>query len=169
MPKKAAILPRDEFLTVVRDTPLVSVDLVVRDPDGRVLVGLRTNEPAKGTWFVPGGRICKDERVADAFARITHDELGVELSAHDATFLGVFEHQYGTNFAEEPEVTTHYIVLGYEIRLDAPPASLPEDQHSTYRWMTPDEIATIPEVHANTTAYFRDGPDQATFQTTVAR
>src|SRR3954466_13792753 len=50
-----------QFADVVRLAPLVSIDLVIRDPDGDVLVGLRTNAPAKGFWFVPGGRIRKNE------------------------------------------------------------------------------------------------------------
>ena len=43
--------PRD-FECVVRLTPLVSMDLLVRAPDGRVLVGRRLNEPAKSTFFL---------------------------------------------------------------------------------------------------------------------
>ena len=59
-------LAHSDFLAVVAHAPLVSLDLVVRDPDGCVLVGLRTNRPAQGSWFVPGGRIYKNERVAEA-------------------------------------------------------------------------------------------------------
>jgi hypothetical protein len=47
----------DEFAQVVRLAPLVSIDLVTRNANGHVLVGLRNNEPAKGVYFVPGGRI----------------------------------------------------------------------------------------------------------------
>jgi len=68
-------LNKDEFAQVVRNTPLVSIDLIIRDPDEHVLVGLRTNEPAKGKWFVPGGVVRKYERLADAFARIFKAEL----------------------------------------------------------------------------------------------
>ena len=39
-------LSREDFLTVVRLAPLVSLDLVVTNPRGEVLVGLRTNRPA---------------------------------------------------------------------------------------------------------------------------
>ena len=50
-------LNNDEFAQVVRNAPLVAIDLIIRDPEQRVLVGLRMNEPAKGKWFVPGGTI----------------------------------------------------------------------------------------------------------------
>ncbi|MBJ6922853.1 GDP-mannose mannosyl hydrolase, partial [Vibrio cholerae] len=41
------------FKTVVASTPLVSMDLIVRNRYGQVLLGLRTNRPAQGFWFVP--------------------------------------------------------------------------------------------------------------------
>jgi colanic acid biosynthesis protein WcaH len=66
----AGLLDEQTFEQVVRSTPLCSIDLILRDPDARTLVGLRTNEPAKGFYFVPGGIIRKDERMADAFRRI---------------------------------------------------------------------------------------------------
>jgi len=53
-------LGREEFLEVVERAPLVSIDLIVRRGDGLVLLGRRTNEPAKDFWFVPGGRIYKN-------------------------------------------------------------------------------------------------------------
>src|SRR5437868_1889201 len=87
------INPRD-FAKIVRLTPLVAIDLVVRSPEGRILVGRRTNEPAKNFLFVPGSRISKNETRASAFRRITREELGVELRIEDARFLGVYDHIY---------------------------------------------------------------------------
>jgi hypothetical protein len=55
--------PEDEFAHVVRLAPLVSIDLVIRDNEQKVLVALRTNEPAKGVYFVPGGCILKNEAI----------------------------------------------------------------------------------------------------------
>src|ERR1700731_1256733 len=108
------ILSDLDFLDVVRMTPLVSIDLIVTDGHRRVLVGQRRNRPARNAWFVPGGRIRKDETLDEAFTRIVNDELGitsVERSA--ARFYGVYEHRYADNFAGEPGISTHYIVLAY--------------------------------------------------------
>ena len=57
----AVILDEARFLEVIDRAPLVSIDLVVVDPDQRVLCGWRVNQPARGFWFVPGGRILKGE------------------------------------------------------------------------------------------------------------
>jgi ADP-ribose pyrophosphatase YjhB (NUDIX family) len=98
----AVRLPREEFARVVRLTPLVSIDLVVRNAASETLVGWRRNRPARDSWFVPGGRIGKDERIAVAFARLAREELDADLRFEQARFLGVFEHLYDDNFAGEP-------------------------------------------------------------------
>jgi len=147
-------LSTQDFLTAVRLAPLVSLDLVVINPRGEVLVGLRTNRPAEGYWFVPGGRIQKDERLDAAFRRLTGEELGHPLSLADASPLGVYEHLYEDNFAGEPGVSTHYVVFAHRIELDLDLAALPGAQHARWRWMHPDELRADPTVHPNTRAYF---------------
>ena len=144
-------------MEVVRLTPLVSIDLIVRNPGGQVLVGLRSNKPAQNTWFVPGGRICKDERMAAAFRRISQNELGTALEMSQARFLGVYEHLYEDNFAGAAGVSTHYIVLAYEITLTQPLSSLPEAQHAAYRWFSVADLLRAEDVHPNTQAYFLEG------------
>jgi colanic acid biosynthesis protein WcaH len=138
----------------VRNTPLVSIDLIIRDPDRRVLVGLRTNEPAKGKWFVPGGVVRKYERLADAFARIVKAEIGLKASIDDAKFVGVYEHLFDTNFSGEEEFGTHYVVLAHELNLDHQLPIVSDRQHSGFRWMTPAKLISSPDVHRYTRAYF---------------
>jgi colanic acid biosynthesis protein WcaH len=150
-------LGREQFLEVVERTPLVSIDLIVRRGDGRVLLGRRTNEPAKGCWFVPGGRIRKNERLADAFRRICEAELGKPFAISDAKFLGVFEHLYPTNFAEKPGTGTHYVVLAYELCVGGLPEKLPADQHGEFDWFNVQGILKTGAVHENTRAYFSVG------------
>ncbi len=110
-------LPDQVFKTVIQSTPLISIDLVVRNEKNEVLLGKRLNAPAKDYWFVPGGRIQKDESLDDAFKRLINEELGLNLNIKrlETNFLGVYEHFYDDNVFDEL-TSTHYIVLGYEIR-----------------------------------------------------
>ena len=133
-------LNKDEFAQVVRNTPLVSIDLIIRDPDQRVLVGLRTNAPAKGKWFVPGGVVRKYERLVDAFARIVKAEIGLDASIDDAKFVGVYEHLYDDNVFGEEGFGTHYVVLAHQLNVDHQPPIMSDRQHSGFRWMTPTEL-----------------------------
>ncbi|SMG44242.1 GDP-mannose mannosyl hydrolase [Paraburkholderia susongensis] len=150
------MLTQIDFLDVVRLTPLVSIDLIACDAAGRILVGHRRNRPARDTWFVPGGRIHKDETLDAAFTRIAEAELGIaSLARSAARFEGVFEHHYSDNFAAEPGVSTHYIVLAYALTLTGTaPVGRPE-QHSHYLWLTQAELLAHADVHDNTKAYFR--------------
>jgi GDP-mannose mannosyl hydrolase len=151
-------LPKDQFESIVRFTPLISIDLIVRSAANEVLLGLRRNEPARGTWFVPGGRVRKNERFQDAFARIARDELNVELRPDEARFLGVYEHIYEENFAERPGWGTHYLVLGFEVKLELLPNGT-QDQHDSFRWFALEDVLHSPDVHGFTKAYFLDrGP-----------
>ncbi len=92
------MLSAARFAGIVRDTPLISIDLIVSYQD-KFLFGRRCNEPAKDYWFVPGGRIRKDERISKAFYRLTNIELGTHLPISGAEFQGVYEHHYDTNFS----------------------------------------------------------------------
>ena len=156
-PKPGQRLAARDFDDVVRLTPLVAIDLIVRSADGRVLVGRRSFEPAKGSFFVPGGRITKNETLAAAFRRISLAELGVEKKIAQARFMGVYEHFYTTNNREQAGFGTHYVTLAYEVTSPVREASLPRDQHGEYEWLSEAELLRRPEVHANTKAYFSSG------------
>ena len=148
-------LSEGKFSYIVRFAPLPSLDLIIRDSDGRVLVGLRTNEPAKNYYFVPGGVIRKNETIELAFARILRAETGCRASHSDARFLGIFQHFYSTNRFGDPTYGTHYVVLAYELRLDYRPAVVLDAQHSESKWMAEADLISASNVHENTKAYFR--------------
>ena len=154
-PKPGQWLEPGDFDSVVRLTPLVAIDMIVRSPDGRVLLGRRNHEPAKGCFFVPGGRITKNETLAAAFRRISLAELGAEKKLEEARFLGVYEHFYPTNRLERAGFGTHYVTLAYELTSPVQDALLPKDQHGEYAWQTEAELLSCPHVHENTKAYFR--------------
>lgn len=149
----AAPLPAADWLQVVRHAPLVSIDLILLDSEGRVLLGLRENEPARGTWFVPGGAVRKGETLDAAFARIALTELGLPLERGAASLQGAYEHFYETNFAGAAGVGTHYVVLAHRLSLqgDLRPA---DAQHRELRWFGVAELRARDDVHANVKAYF---------------
>ena len=148
-------LDKDTFRTIVGNTPLVSLDLLVRDADGRILVGKRVNRPAQGFWFVPGGRILKNERLADAFTRLTEAELGMAITINQARYLGLYEHFYDDSIFSDDgqDVSTHYVVNGFEVVLPAGYSGLPYEQHNEYRWLTEEEFIASEEVHVHSRWY----------------
>ncbi len=146
-------LSEETFKTVIDSTPLISIDLIIQDNNARFLLGKRVNRPAQGDWFVPGGRVLKNEALDEAFTRLSNVELGQAFERKDALFLGVYEHFYD-NSAPSENISTHYIVLGYKLVLTQPLTCLPELQHNNYRWQTADEILSSDDVHIHTKWYF---------------
>ncbi|MDD9196696.1 GDP-mannose mannosyl hydrolase [Aliivibrio sp. S3MY1] len=147
------MLPLEKFKTVIASTPLISIDLIVRNDEGKVLLGKRLNRPAKGYWFVPGGRILKDESFTSAFHRLIKDELG--LDCVESKFNGIYQHFYDDNFSED-DFTTHYVVLAYEINIGEDLSNLPLEQHSSYQWFSEDELLNNQQTHIHTKWYFQD-------------
>ena len=147
-------LDKPTFTTIIDSTPLVSIDLVVLDNEGNALLGERLNRPAQGYWFVPGGRITKNEPLADAFNRLTLDELGETFSITDAELLGPYDHFYD-DYVFGEELSTHYVAIAYVLRLTQPLSKLPMDiQHGDYRWFNKDELLSSGIVHKHTKWYF---------------
>ena len=144
-------LGKNDFSSVIKNTPLISIDLIVKNSKEEVLLGKRINEPAKGSWFVPGGRIFKDETLDEAFSRIAREELGLDLQRDKSKFYGIYEHFY-ENSVFSDDFGTHYVVLAHEfitnddLRLN--------DQHEEYRWFGMDEILNTKEIHKYTKNYF---------------
>lgn len=146
------MLPLDIFKTVIASTPLISIDLIIKNSEGQVLLGKRNNRPAQGFWFVPGGRVLKDEQLELAFERLLMSELAIDKQ--NARFLGVYQHFYVDNVTED-DFSTHYIVLAYEIVCDGTLKDLPIAQHNEYQWFSQAGLLRNNEVHKHTKWYFQ--------------
>lgn len=142
------------FGKIIENTPLVSIDLIVKNTDDKILLGKRLNRPAKGFWFVPGGRILKDETIEVAFLRLTKEELGQEFSMQQVKLLGAYNHFYDDNVFDD-KFSTHYVALGYTLHLTAELDALPLNvQHQNYAWFDIENLKADPFVHQHTKWYF---------------
>jgi len=121
------------FRTVIENTPLVSIDLCLVCDD-QVLLGRRTNEPLKGEWFTPGGRIHINETWQDALLRIAEVELGLSgIAVEDFALMGVWDHFYG-NSAVDQDLSTHYVNLPHYAEFKSKPDITLDDQHAEFQW-----------------------------------
>lgn len=154
------MLSPDDFLQVVRSAPLFAIDLVVRNPSGKILLGKRTNPPARHKWFVPGGRVRRGETLDDAMERLVATELGKDAALQPGRkLMGLYTHYYDSdNFADAPGVDTHYIVAAVEAWLDPNSPVDVTAQHAESRWMTASEILGDADVSTNTKAYVSARP-----------
>lgn len=148
-------LSENSFREVVKNTPLISLDLIVRDETNSYLLGKRINRPAKDCFFVPGGRVLKSESISDAFERLTELELGLAISLSKAKFLGVYQHLYSDS-SFDADVGTHYVVMAYRLDVIKHDLVLRNSQHSHFEWFSRTDLLNQESVHINTKAYFKE-------------
>lgn len=151
MQSAVGLLPLDQFRATVGVLPLVSVDWVLTNPAGELLVGHRLNAPARNTWFTPGGRIRKGEPLAAALRRVAAEELGLAderagALAERGELMGAWDHFY-PDAAFSPAVPTHYVNLPYAAHLseaEVNALNLPVgEQHGYWQWLPLQEAASL--------------------------
>jgi len=73
-------LPYELFLFVSRLVPMVNVDLLISDDQGRILLTWREDEIHGAGWHVPGGMIRFKETAEERIRTTALDELGAEVT-----------------------------------------------------------------------------------------
>ncbi len=134
-------LNKTDFSELVQKAPLIAIDLCIIKKRS-ILLGKRLNNPAKNCFFVPGGRVLKNEKIKDTTNRILEEETSFRFKddIYSVSFLGVFEHFYNDNFLDNEDFNTHYITIAYLIdyknlvKIDLKKKS---EQHSEYLWLNP--------------------------------
>ena len=140
------MLDAQTFKTVIENTPLVSIDLCLIC-NGQILLGKRSNEPLKGTWFTPGGRIHKNETWQGALLRIAEVELGLSgIAVEDFSLMGVWDHFYN-NSALDQNTSTHYVNLPHYAGFQSEPEITLDDQHAEFEWFDLSVVADDEKFH----------------------
>jgi colanic acid biosynthesis protein WcaH len=128
------MIPEPLYEQFCRGMPVACVDLIVVEPGGRVLLLLRQNDPARGQWWFPGGRVLHCETRHQAALRKLQEECGIpalsveELGTHD-----VILDCPGRGFQH------HGITTVFLVRVDGAAAVALDAQSTAHAWRTPAE------------------------------
>ena len=137
------MLSHSKLYDVVKHTTLSSVDLLVVYKD-ELLLGKRNNNPAKGFWFNPGGKIFKLETQKEAIDRVLLKECNIKTDSYE--LVGVYDHIYDNNF-QDNKTKTHYVSTCYKINLKIKPFIEPDSQHSVFKFMKLSTALEKEDVH----------------------
>ena len=109
--------------------------------DDQLLLGKRNNDPLKGEWFTPGGRIHKNETWQNALLRIAEVEVGLsDIEVEGFSLMGVWDHFYSTSAVDE-NTSTHYVNLPHSAELGSRPQITLDDQHGEFEWIDLSVVA----------------------------
>jgi ADP-ribose pyrophosphatase YjhB (NUDIX family) len=116
--------------------PIVGVGAVVLDPEQRVLLVRRGQEPLLGEWSLPGGALELGERLEDGVRREVREETGLDVEPVE--IVAVFDHIL--HASDDPaRVRFHYVLVDYRCRVLA--GSLQSATDATEaRWATWHEL-----------------------------
>lgn len=156
------MLSKDEYYLAGKLTQFVSVDLLITN-NKKYLVGKRINEPAKGYWFNPGGKVFKNESIKEALKRVLKDEVGLTWDkVLKCEFISPFENVYENNFRDN-SYGTHYMSMAYIIEIkDSSKSNIEkfmQKQHEKIKWFSVEEILSNEKVHKYVKNFFKDEPD----------
>lgn len=100
--------------------------------DGALLMIKRANDPSKGLWTVPGGRVEPGEYLAEAVRREVQEETGVKVDVGE--LLGVLE-VIGEGW--------HYVIHDHIATVSGDPSPTAADDASEARWVPLAEVAGL--------------------------
>jgi len=89
------------------ESPIVGVGGVIFD-GASVLLAKRGQEPAKGTWSLPGGAVELGEKAIDALKREIREEIGIEIQV--GGLIRVLDRIIQD---EERRIRYHYVIVDY--------------------------------------------------------
>ena len=141
-------LPHEVFKLVSQLTPMVNVDLLVRNELGQTLLTWRADEYYGPGWHIPGGIVRFKESFAERIAEVAAAELGCSVDFEPQP-LAINE---VTN--QQRDVRGHFISLLYACRpLNAPAEALKFSggmpKNGQWRWhdRCPDDLIRVHEMY----------------------
>ena len=111
-------------------SPQIAVGAIAIHNDELLLVR-RGQDPAKGMWSLPGGRVEHGEYLADALRRELKEETGLEVTVGD--LVGIFE------VVGEP----HYVILDFFAKVEPPTEPVAAGDVDEARWVPLTEVASM--------------------------
>ena len=104
------------YKDIIRSIPILCVDIIVKVNE-KFLLLKRSQQPLKGEWWLPGGRVQLSETLEDAAKRKLKEELSVSSDKYSKIkAVGIYEDFfYNSSYGNHSYHTVSHV---YEIALE---------------------------------------------------
>lgn len=130
--KTITYIPKNKFRDIEKLVPLVGVNAIIVDNEGRVLVMKRNIEPARGLYWFVGGRIKKGQALEEALKEQIKEETGLEWS--EVKLLKV------ASVSSSMFRTRHTIDINFLLKKTSNSEIKLNQEHSDFKWLKPEEF-----------------------------
>ena len=120
VPNPSAGLPDELFFYVSRVTPMVNVDLLIKDELGLTLLSWRDDCHSGKGWHLPGGIVRFREKMEDRIKKVAECEIGTAID-FDPVPIAINQIIHG-----QSKVRGHFISILYKCSLSS--AFIPENK-----------------------------------------
>ena len=124
------MIPENKYKEIIELMPIVCVDVIIYYKN-KVLLVKRKNEPAVGEWWMPGGRLLKNETLENAAIRKAHEETGLKVRIVRPLIFG--ETIFKESNLEGIKTGTHTVNVSYLLEAENDKVRL-DSQSSNFIW-----------------------------------
>lgn len=125
-------IPEEKFREIETLMPLACLNAIIVDSEGRVLVMKRNNEPAKGLYWFPGGRIKLGQSLEEALKEQIKEETGLEWSDLKVLKLASVD----SNIFK----SRHTVNINFLLKKVSKSKVQVNQEHSEFKWLRPEEF-----------------------------
>ena len=110
-------LPLDVFYFISQLTPLINVDLLIKNKKGQILLTWRNDQFYGPAWHIPGGIVRFKEKIEHRIEQVAQSELGatVNFTAQPIHIQGLIN--------GERDIRGHFISMLYLCELSSEPVN----------------------------------------------
>jgi len=133
------------YKDILQVIPIICVDIYIFNPViKKFLFFKRKNQPEKGKYCCPGGRVIKGESLKKAALRKLREETGWKASPSQLFLFGVSDTLFkNSRFGKS---STHTLNLSFLYSTDKTKKILMNNEHTGYKWLKGAEKNIVPFV-----------------------
>lgn len=109
-------IPEYTYRKIQMSLPVLCVDVMIRYK-GKYLLIKRNEEPMRDVYWVPGGRVLKNESLRSAAKRKIREETG--LVPYEMEMVGIYEDQYEESSLGRIPDGYHTVAVVFEAFVDS--------------------------------------------------